>query len=159
MKSLRTSHILLIIAAIILLYGQFRGRQSEGWQAVSVQLDETSAVNINRKQSHPHLAEYVRLVTVIRAGRELAALEYPRDTGGGFPMQIRFYADSNRELVRLTDALADRLIDLRTGKFVADETPLEGKESTSAVREAELPALKRAFELGTDMKLVEKALH
>jgi hypothetical protein len=70
-------------------------------------------------------------------------------------MQIRFYADSTRRVVRITDGLYDRLIDLKSGKFVAEDNPPEGKELTSFVREAALPELKRSVEIREDMQLTQ----
>ena len=68
-------------------------------------------------------------------------------------MLIRFYADDTHRVVRLTDSLVDRLIDLRTGKFVPEDTPPEGKEYSSFVREAELPPLRRSVEIGRNLKV------
>ena len=109
----------------------------------------------SRKPSHPILAEYQRRVAVLHSGQSLATLSYPGDTGGGFPMQVRFYADTTRRVVRVTDRLYDRLIDLRTGEFVADESPPDGKEFSSAVRDAALPPLRRSVEIGRDMEVVQ----
>jgi hypothetical protein len=83
-------------------------------------------------------------------------LEYPQDTGGGFPMQVRLYADQHRRLVRLTDHLYDRLIDLDTGRFVEDATPPEGKDFSSFVAETSLPPLSRTFEIGRSLEALQR---
>jgi hypothetical protein len=128
------------------------------WQSVTVPLDSESTLRVSRKHTHPFLAEYQREVTVFHSGQRLATLPYPHDPGGGFPMQVRFYADATRRVVRITDRLYDRLIDLRTGQFVADETPPEGKESDSFIRETALPTLRRSVEIGSDMQLVQREI-
>ena len=119
-------------------------------------LDSEFSLRVSRKASHPFLAEYDRKLTVIRSGRALGTLNYAKDTGGGFPMQVRFHADSTRRLVRVTDYLGDRLIDLHTGRYVDDQTPPEGKESSSAVRDATLPTLRRSVEIDRDMQVVQR---
>jgi hypothetical protein len=150
------SQIFLIFAAFVVLYGVFRPGRPSGAEDVTVQLSGEYTVRIGHKKTHPALAEYDREVAVLRQGKDLGTLSYPKDSGGGLPMQIRYYGNSKREVVRLTDSLYDRLIDLPTGRFVADETPPEGKEFSLAIREGELPPLKRAFEITRNMEVSEK---
>ncbi len=127
-----------------------------GWREVTVLLDTEFALRLSRKQSHPFLAEFQRKVSILRSGRRAATLEYPQDTGGGFPMQVRLYADQQRRLVRLTNHLYDRLIDLDTGRFVEDATPPEGKDFSSLVAEANLPPLRRTFEIGRSLEALQR---
>ena len=156
MRRMPPSQIFLIFAAFVVLYGVFRPGRPHGAKDVTVQLSGEYTVRISHKKTHPALAEYDRAVAVLRQGKDLGTLNYPKDSGGGLPMQIRYYGNPSREVVRLTDGLYDRLIDLPTGRFVADETPPEGKELSSAIREEELPPLKRAFEVTRDMEVAEK---
>ena len=67
-------------------------------------------------------------------------------------MHIRFYADATRNVLRITDALYDSLIDLKTGEFVSEDMPPEGKELSSFVREEKLPPLKRSIVVERDMQ-------
>lgn len=127
-----------------------------GWREVTVPLDTEFALQLSRKQSHPFLAEFQRKVSILRSGRHAATLGYPQDTGGGFPMEVRLYADQQRRLVRLTDHLYDRLIDLDTGRFVEDATPPEGKEFSSFVAETNLPPLRRTFEIGRSLEALQR---
>ncbi len=127
-----------------------------GWESASIGLDSQSSIVISRKRAHPFLAEYARQVSVVRSGEQLATLDYPEDTGGGFPMQVRFYVDGTQRLVRLTDRLYDRLIDLHTGQFTGDQTHSIGKEMVSFVRESDLPPLQRHFVIGSRMEVISR---
>ena len=146
--------IILGGAALVIITVVYAVRSFAGWESVTVELDAESSLQVSRKPMHWFLAEYHRKVEVMNAGRSLSTLTYPPDVGGCFPMLIRFYADKTRRVVRLTDHLNDRLIDLRTGQFVPEETPPEGKESASLVRESALPALNRSIEIDREMQLL-----
>ena len=160
MKSRRRNRIAVAITAlvVVILFAVYCIRGFTGWDSVTVELDAESSLRVSRKPMHPFLAEYHRKVAIIKAGQELSTLSYPPDPGGCFPMLIRFYSDNTRRVVRLTDYLNDRLIDLRTSDFVPEEMPPDGKEFSSFVHESSLPPLRRSVEIDREMQLVSKSL-
>jgi hypothetical protein len=156
MAGIKSKPVVMVgaITVLLIIAVAYAVRSFTGWETVTVELDLGSSLEVSRKPKHPFLAEYERKVAVVIAGRHSASLTYVPDVGGGFPMLIRFYADDARRVVRLTDNLNDRLIDLSTGQFVPEETPPPGKESGSWVREAELPPLKRSTKINEEMRVV-----
>ncbi len=143
---------LALAGGVLAVAGWWAGRI--GWQSVTVPLDPGHSLRFSCRPSHPFLAEYRRKVTILQTGRRTITLDYPQDAGGGFPIVIRDYDQGDRRLVRLTDALYDRLIDLNAGEFVPDQTPPEGKEFSSFVNEADLPTPRTTIRIGRGLEVL-----
>src|SRR6218665_2173673 len=92
-RPMKPKRIILIVAAMAVIVASATAviiavdlsMPAREWVSVTVPLDAESSLIVSLKHSHPFLAEYRREVTVIRSGERLEALDYPKDTGGGFP--------------------------------------------------------------------------
>ena len=97
---------------------------------------------------HAFLAEYKRVISISRDGKELNSDTLDPDTGGGFPAMLKLYGTNTIFRIRYIDSLgAHYLYDGLTGLRVPGQNPYPGKITVNYVKEDELPPLLAAFRI------------